>query len=139
MERADLRDRGEWSGGSLDFGGDDVELEGILAEEIRKRSRDEWMETFAAADVPVMAAMTLSELLSDRSLAEERDYLTTYSHPGVGDVTLANQPVRFPDLESEPTKPAPDLAQDNASVLEELGYSESKVAALYESGALFTD
>ena len=54
-------------------------------------------------------------------------------------MTLANQPVRFPDLESEPTKPAPDLAQDNASVLEELGYSESKVAALYESGALFTD
>jgi crotonobetainyl-CoA:carnitine CoA-transferase CaiB-like acyl-CoA transferase len=137
IERADLRDRGEWSGGSLDFGGDDVELEGILVEEIRKRPRDEWMEIFAEADVPVMAAMTLSELLSDRSLVEERGYLTTYEHPGVGDVTLANQPVRFPFLESEPTKPAPDMGQDNASILAELGYTERRVSELYESGALF--
>ena len=139
IERPDLSERGEWVGGSLDFGGGDEELEGEIAMELRKRPRDEWLEIFGTADVPVMAAMTLAQLVRDEEYMEQRQALLEYDHERVGPVRLAAFPLKAAGLDPVPTRGAPDLGVDTRDILSELGYDESKIDELYASGVLFGD
>ena len=134
--RPDLADRGTWGGGTLDVGSDeDPELEETIAQELEKRDLEEWLEIFAG--LPVIPAMSLEELLGDEQYVQERSMVTEYEDPKLGPTKLASLPIKPVGMEPLPTRGAPDLGQDAAALLQELGYGSDEAERLRRDGAVF--
>lgn len=98
---------------------------------------DDWEVRFAAADVPAARIRDLGETLAMPQTAA-RGLMTSYELPGL-DRTMAAPTAGFKangDVLKADTPP-PRLGQDSDSVLRDLGKSETEIAALRETRAVF--
>jgi crotonobetainyl-CoA:carnitine CoA-transferase CaiB-like acyl-CoA transferase len=134
--RDDLKGRGSW-GYAVDFGTDDAELEREVIAIMRGRPRAEWLEILGRADVPVIPAFTIEELLAEEAHVAARQMVVRYDHPDLGPVALVSNPVKWPGHPFSVTFPAPEMGADNAEILASLGYAEADRERLKESGAIF--
>jgi crotonobetainyl-CoA:carnitine CoA-transferase CaiB-like acyl-CoA transferase len=98
------------------------------------RSTAEWLEIFAAVDVPAAAYNRIEDLLTDPHLADV-GFWDTAEHPTEGRIRVTRTPVRFGGGMREAALPAPRLGQHTAEVLAELGYGGAEIAAMLASGA----
>ncbi len=63
--------------------------------------------------------------------------LITLDQPGIGKLTVANNPIRLSDTKSAVRRTAPALGEHNAEVYRELlGYDEKKLAELKAKGII---
>jgi crotonobetainyl-CoA:carnitine CoA-transferase CaiB-like acyl-CoA transferase len=109
-----------------------AEVERIFLE----RTRAEWQEFASNHDCCLEPVLGLDEALGSE-LVQAREMVTEVSQPGVAEpVKLLGQPVKLSRTPADTTRPGPGLGADTNAVLESLGYSESEVAALTESGAV---
>lgn len=106
----------------------------VLADEMPKRTTDEWLKTFARLDVPHSRVSTLQDLLEDEHLNAVR-----FFEPTDGMETRARsvpQPVRVRGAGHSPDRAAPGLGADTTDILTDIGYSETQLADLSARGVI---
>jgi formyl-CoA transferase len=108
------------------------EVDEIVSEWTRSRTKQEVMEMIGAAGIPAGAVLDNDELLHDPTL-RERGMFVEIDHPTRGKIVIPGWPVKMSNS-AVPVAPAPLLGQHNEEVLGEvLGYTPEKVAELREA------
>jgi alpha-methylacyl-CoA racemase len=101
----------------------------ILSEALRTKSRDEWAEIFAPLDGCVAPVLSLGEALEHPHNVARESFV---------DVDGAPMPAPAPRFSATPGAVGPicEIGSSTADLLAELGYDDSAVAELRESGAI---
>ncbi len=110
-------------------------MNALVNAKINQRSVEEWIEYLNAAGVPCGRVMDLSEVFADPQVLSQEMVLDV-EHPGVGTVRMTGFPVKMSETPARLRLPAPGLGADNDLVLQELGYSAERIAALREQGVV---
>jgi formyl-CoA transferase len=114
--------------------GREAEVNQMVADWTRQRTKHEAQRIIGAAAVPAGAVLDTMELMNEPYFTE-RGILQVAEHP-TGAFKMPGWPVRF-DGHTPALKPAPLLGQHNDSVLGDwLGMSKGDVAALKNEGAI---
>lgn len=94
----------------------------VYAEIARKtpaRSTAEWMEIFAAHDIPAMPARDLDDVVNDPHLVATQ-FFKKRQHPDVGDFLEMQPPLRFSAMPAQNLGFAPRLDADGKAIRESL-------------------
>jgi crotonobetainyl-CoA:carnitine CoA-transferase CaiB-like acyl-CoA transferase len=104
-----------------------------LQEEIEKATvhhpRAHWLERCEAAGIPAGPIYSVPEALADPH-ARARGMVQELTHPVAGRVKVLGNPVKMSATPPVMRKAAPQLGEDTAAILAELGYDEAQIAAL---------
>ncbi|AIY90445.1 CaiB/BaiF CoA transferase family protein [Geoglobus acetivorans] len=110
------------------------ELEKIIVEKLKEKSRDEWIEILLEAGVPCGAVNTIEEVVNHPQ-TRERNVIVDVEYPGLGKIKLFNNPVKFSGFEIDVSRP-PKLGEHTEEILRRLGYDSEDIARLRESGTV---
>jgi formyl-CoA transferase len=109
----------------------ETDVDAIILEWTRSRTKLEVMETLGQAGVPAGAVFDTDELLHDPFL-RQRGMFATVQHPVRGEFTMPGWPVKMSESQVS-LKSAPLLGQDNEAVYKEiLGCTPEQIADLRE-------
>lgn len=103
------------------------ELQAVLM----TKTRDEWYDFLAKADVCVGKVYDVPEVFEDPQV-RHRQMAVELDHPQAGKVTQAGVAVKLSDTPGSIRSFAPSIGQNTEEVLGSLGYSPDKIAALRE-------
>jgi crotonobetainyl-CoA:carnitine CoA-transferase CaiB-like acyl-CoA transferase len=106
----------------------------MVAEELKKRSTAEWVETFERGDIPVQRMNSIDDILADPHL-NAIGYFSVREHPTEGHIRTLAVPSEWSESQPEYRRHAPRLGEHTREVLGELGYSQDKMDELLASGA----
>ncbi|MCX7960950.1 MAG: CoA transferase [Burkholderiales bacterium] len=107
----------------------------LVAEEMKKRTTGEWIETLEAADIPVGRMQSLADVLADPHLAAI-GFFATVEHPSEGRLRAMAVPSEWSESPPEAhRRAAPRLGEHTREVLAEAGYSDAEIERLIASGA----
>jgi crotonobetainyl-CoA:carnitine CoA-transferase CaiB-like acyl-CoA transferase len=111
------------------------ELTRTFAETIATKPRLHWMTMLEQNDVPFAPVNGLADVLDDPQV---RHLGTFYkqTHPTEGEIVAIHRPVLVDGAREERALPAPTLGEHTDAVLAELGYDQSRIAALRASGVV---
>jgi crotonobetainyl-CoA:carnitine CoA-transferase CaiB-like acyl-CoA transferase len=113
-----------------------AELQKIVEEILRERTRAEWDEILDAADVPFGPIFNIAEALEQEQV-RARNVFQSFQHPTAGKVDVVGTPVRFKGMPRLDPTPPPLLGQHTREILTSvLGYPEERVSELVEAGIL---
>jgi crotonobetainyl-CoA:carnitine CoA-transferase CaiB-like acyl-CoA transferase len=111
-----------------------TELFAIIDEALAHETRDEWLRLFRAAGVWVTPVHNYEELCASSHL-RDNDLVVDMTHP-TGEFTALNTPISLSDTPREVRRPPPRLGEHTREVLEEAGYEEEAIEALFRSGVV---
>jgi crotonobetainyl-CoA:carnitine CoA-transferase CaiB-like acyl-CoA transferase len=109
-----------------------VKAYAFVAEQLKKRSTEEWLAAFERADIPVQRMNSLDDIVADPHLAAI-GYLKSVEHPSEGRIKVLAVPSEWSESTPEYRRPAPRLGEHTAEVLREAGLSEEKISGLVKS------
>ncbi|OLL71502.1 CAIB/BAIF family protein [Pseudonocardia sp. Ae168_Ps1] len=106
----------------------------------RTRTVADWLAPMYAASIPCAPVRDVAGALTDPHTLE-RDLIAETDHDAFGRIRSLRSPVRVgpPGDDRSPTRPAPAMGADTDRVLRELGYDDTTITTLRESGALGKD
>jgi len=107
---------------------------GLVAEEMGKRTTEEWLQALERADIPVQRMNSLEDILRDPHLAAI-GYFTPVEHPSEGRLLSMKVPSEWSETEPELRRLAPRLGEHTREVLKEAGYGDEAIDAMAKSGA----
>jgi crotonobetainyl-CoA:carnitine CoA-transferase CaiB-like acyl-CoA transferase len=111
-----------------------AELKPKIAERLRGRPRQHWIERLGQAGVPCGSVRDLHEVFSDPQLAA-RDMVATLEHATIGAMRLLGVPVKLSDTPAAVRSAPPTLGQHtDAVLLNDLGMTREAIAALRARG-----
>ena len=96
-----------------------AEITPILEAAFAARPLDEWLEVFAAHDVPCQPTQTREEFMSS-ALAQTNGLATTVEHPELGTVRTPPQPMWIDGSDAVALQPSPLLGEHTAELEAEL-------------------
>ena len=110
----------------------------MMAEVLKTRTTEHWLDVLAKADVPCAPVLTrdnvhLHPQVQANGIVIEQD------HPVVGRVRQARPAEQMDGTPSAISRPAPVLGQHTEEVLVEMGVSSQRIAELRASGVLGAD
>ena len=112
------------------------ELEELVSEWVRGKTRRELWEALSALGLPSGPVLSLGELMKDPHL-EERKAFVEIEHSQAGTIKVLAPWARFSDTPSAITRAAPLVGQDNVEVYGELlGLSAEEVRRLAQEGVI---
>lgn len=113
------------------------EVDEIVEEWTRKRTRSEVEDVLTEAGVPCGAVQTVDEVMHDPHL-EHRGMVQEIDHPGFdGRIRVPGTPIRLSDSDEPAVTPSPTKGEDNAEVYgDRLGLSEAELRELEEDGVI---
>jgi crotonobetainyl-CoA:carnitine CoA-transferase CaiB-like acyl-CoA transferase len=107
---------------------------GMVAEEMKKRSTEEWLEALERADIPVQRMNSLADILSDPHLAAI-GYFDAVEHPTEGRLRSMSVPSEWSESQPGYRRHAPRLGEHTREIFSELGFSKEKIDQLLASKA----
>ena len=110
-------------------------LRPLIADRIRTRTREQWIDALKPAGVPCGAVRDLAQVLSDPQLMQ-RMMVLPMTHPVAGPIQVLGVPVKLGDTAGGVHTPPPVLGQHTHAVLTELGYDADRIAALERAEAI---
>jgi crotonobetainyl-CoA:carnitine CoA-transferase CaiB-like acyl-CoA transferase len=111
-----------------------MELIPLLADRLRERDAEEWVEALDAAGVPVGKVRSVPEAIG-AAAAAGRPATLSVEHPTAGALELVGSPIWGP-TDATPATAPPLLGEHTEAVLRELGRSGEEIAALRERGVV---
>lgn len=112
------------------------ELERLIAERLRLRPRQYWIERLAAAGVPCGSVRDLGEVFTDPQLTA-RDMIAHVEHAAIGPLRLLGVPIKLSDTPAAVRSAPPLLGQHTDAVLgRDLGMTGEAVANLRARGVI---
>ncbi len=99
------------------------------------KTRDEWLEFLRGADIPCSPAATVAEFMDDPQVLAN-DMVVTVEEPHIGKVREMGVPVKMELTPGQVRSPSPTPGQHTQETLNDLGYSEQKIARLKEEGVI---
>jgi formyl-CoA transferase/CoA:oxalate CoA-transferase len=113
-----------------------AELRPILADRLRQRTRQDWIERLTESGVPCGSVRDLGEVFGDPQM-KAREMIATAMHATLGAVRLLGTPIKLSDTPGSIRKAPPTLGQDTEAVLRtDLGLTAAEIAALRSSRAI---
>jgi crotonobetainyl-CoA:carnitine CoA-transferase CaiB-like acyl-CoA transferase len=120
--------------------GDDPALAQALGRRFAALRLEDSLARLQAAEVPCApAASGHSEFFLDDPHAAANDMVATYRHPVLGRQRVARHYVRFGHTTVLAGRHTPLLGEHTREVLQEVGFSEGSIAAVYARGAVKTE
>ena len=107
----------------------------MMAEVLRTRTTDEWLEALDHEDVPCGPVLT-RDRLHEHAQVRANAIVVEQQHPVVGTVRQPRPAERFDATPSAISRPAPTLGEHTDEVLREVGYGADAIDALRACGAL---
>jgi crotonobetainyl-CoA:carnitine CoA-transferase CaiB-like acyl-CoA transferase len=126
------RDFGDWSGGLCHGNGPDFDHERVkIAEIMKTRTLDEWVEALEAIEIPFAPLLTLDEAMESEHAAVNG--LMRGTSVDGKDLRVTASPIRFadddqPEGELGPLSPPPALGEHSEEVLAEFGLAPEVTA-----------
>lgn len=112
------------------------ELAPIMNERLKEKDTEEWLAALEAVKVPCGPILNMEQVVSDPHLAA-REMLVNLAHPVVGNLLVANTPIKFSKTPASIEHAAPELGEHNKEVYGELlGLSGEEIDELVKTGAL---
>ena len=96
----------------------------------KTRTRDEWNEIFEGTDVCYAPVLSINEVMNHKHMQERNSFLK------INDVTQPAPAPRFSVTPSSRPSAAPDIGQDNESIMLDIGYSKEQIKELEDKGTL---
>lgn len=110
------------------------ELEKIIVEKLKEKSRDEWVEILLKAGVPCGAVNTIEEVI-EHPQTKYRKTVVDVEYPGLGKIKLFNNPVKFSGFEIEVKRP-PKLGEHTEEILRSVGYNIEEIEKMKDEGVV---
>ena len=101
----------------------------MVAEELLKRTTDEWIQALERADIPVQRMNSLDDIVADPHLAAI-GYLKSVEHPSEGRIKVLAVPSEWSESAPEYRRPTPRLGEHTREVLREVGLSDAEIDRL---------
>ena len=105
-------------------------LKDKLTKIFKTRTRDEWNEIFEGTDVCYAPVLSINEVMDHKHMQARNSFLK------INDVTQPAPAPRFSGTPSSSPSAAPDIGQDNESVMLDIGYSKEQIKELENKGIL---
>jgi len=116
--------------------GDNRELLiGLINDHLGTQPAQHWIGRLEAASVPCTLVNRIDQIVEDEQV-RARDMIVEIDVPELGRIKVAGLPLKFSQTPGEIRRHPPHLGEHTAEVLRELGYDETKVAALAQRGAI---
>ena len=97
----------------------------------------ECVDILLAAGIPAGPIYDMDDIVNDDYFTREREMLVEMEQPGIGKLTVTNNPIRLSETKSAIRRPAPLLGQHNAEVYGQwLNYGEAKLEELKSKGVI---
>jgi crotonobetainyl-CoA:carnitine CoA-transferase CaiB-like acyl-CoA transferase len=110
----------------------------ILTARLAQRTTDEWLAEFDAIGLPSGPVLGVPEAVAhEQALA--RGMIVETEHPVAGRMRGLGLPIHFSDGREQSPVPAPLLGQHTVEVLHEYGFSDARIQALKEEGAVLAN
>ena len=106
-----------------------------LQSRIGNKTSDEWLEIFAAFDLPVNRIALVEDLLNDPQVSANAMAVTP-SDPSIKVPVLINHPINVDHLNKVGPVRAPSLGEHSKQILSELGVAEAEVDELLSDGVV---
>ena len=134
MDRAEMKDDPRFSTNAKR-----VENLSILKVEIEKtlqqHDTEHWWNQFIKFNVPSGPIYDMKQVYEDKHV-QAREMMLDIKHPSLGDIKNVGFGVKFSGTPASVRMPPPDLGQHNQEVLESMGFKESDIARLKQTGGL---
>jgi formyl-CoA transferase len=111
------------------------ELIPIIAEKMKERTSDEWLEELDKLKIPCGPINTLDRVFSDPQV-QARGMVVEVPHPKAGKIKLVASPMKFSLTPCTIERHPPLLGEHTEEVLKELGYSDDEIKSLREKGVI---
>lgn len=111
------------------------EVHSAIEEAFLSKTRDEWFQIMKDADTCVTPVLELDEVVQDPQLLS-RDMFPEYEHPTEGSVRQMGMPIKLSDTPAQFRSFAPVLGQHTDEIMRDLGYTETQIDAMRDSGAV---
>jgi len=113
------------------------EVNAIVGAWVRERTCDEVLRALGpgGADVPCAKVARPDELIDDPQLTA-RGMIERHPHPGLGEILLHGNPLRFSDAEARARALAPTLGEHTREVLAEIGLGADDLERLAAKGVI---
>jgi crotonobetainyl-CoA:carnitine CoA-transferase CaiB-like acyl-CoA transferase len=113
-----------------------TELRPLLAERLRRRSRNDWVAALRADGVPCGSVRAVSEVLEDRQL-DARSMIQTVDHISAGAVRVLGVPVKLSETPGSVRSAPPALGQHTNQILQQdCGLSAAEIEALRKDAVI---
>jgi crotonobetainyl-CoA:carnitine CoA-transferase CaiB-like acyl-CoA transferase len=106
----------------------------ITESAMTERTNAQWLEAFAAADVPAAPVHTMEDLVADPHLADV-GFFRTEEHPSEGRIRSMAVASSWSATPPDNRRHAPRLGEHSRELLAEAGYSGAEIDALIAEGA----
>jgi crotonobetainyl-CoA:carnitine CoA-transferase CaiB-like acyl-CoA transferase len=113
------------------------EIYRFVAEEMERRTSEEWERLLTTADIPWTRMNTLTGLIEDPHLAQT-GFFRRLEHPSEGAVTSMAVPARYSVSVPEMRRHAPRFGEHSEELLREAGYSDAQITQLITDGVTRT-
>ena len=98
---------------------------------------DKALEILTAADIPCSPCIKRDEIETVEQI-KAIGALETYVTKAMGELTVTTPPVLFEGKSTSHAEPSPLLGEHSRDILEEIGWEDSKITKLIDSGVVST-
>ncbi|HML36587.1 MAG TPA: CoA transferase [Bacillota bacterium] len=92
------------------------ELYQVLCGILKDKSTAEWIRILDGAGIPCGPVNNVADIMENEQV-KERKMIVSVNYPDIGEVKAPGCPIKSKNYLVDPTKPAPELGQDNEDIL----------------------